>query len=70
MAIYIGTKSMLAAALGKYHTRGFSLVMTVEQTLLLYYMDALVMTFTRDSIQATIPRIHATCQAYLESMRG
>ena len=69
MALYDreqGIQSILNAALGEYHSKGFRLVASSTGTLLLYYRDELIGTLRNR--ESTIPAVHSACRRYLESI--
>ena len=69
MAIYNqeqGFWSILNAALGEYHSKGFRLAELGDHCLILYYRDDVVGVLSPGG--ATIPVIHETCREYLETL--
>ena len=61
-------QSILNAALGEYHSKGFRLVEPDTHILELYHNDDIVGRFNQT--RATVPVIHGACQAYLETLTG
>jgi len=69
MAIYdreLGFQSILNAALGDYHAKGFKLLEPDDHTLVLYFQDDKVAVFGCQS--ALIPAVHNACREHLESL--
>jgi len=68
MAIYNqeqGFQSILNAALGDYHAKGFRLVEPDDHCLYLYYQDEWIGVIGQGG--ATIPVIREACRDYLRS---
>lgn len=65
MAIYEGLQSILNAALGEYHSKGFSLVEQGDHTLSLFYKDERIGYFSQ--IGMTIMALHKACEDYLRN---
>lgn len=63
MAEYTGLQSILNAALGEYHSKGFRLMEPDDHALILYYQDDIVSVFAQGG--ATIPAIRRACREYL-----
>jgi len=57
-------QSILNAALGEYHVRGFRLVEPDDLILELFYQDEVAARFSQ--VGATIPAIREACREYLE----
>ena len=53
-------QSILNAALGEYHSKGFRLIEPDDHTLILFYEDEKVAMFSEQS--ALVRSIHQTCQ--------
>lgn len=71
MAVYNkerGLQSVLNAALGEYHAKGFRLIEPDDHILELYYYDSVVARFLQN--RATVSTIRETCQGYLEELAG
>lgn len=66
MATYTGSQSILNAALGEYHSKGFRLLEPDDYTLTLWYQDEQVAVFGCQV--ALIPAIHEACREHLESL--
>lgn len=65
MTIYTGLQSILDAALGEYHSRGFGLAEENDHELTLYYQGRRAGKFSQEG--ATIPVIRQACQEYLNN---
>lgn len=63
---YTGFASLLRAALGTYHGRGFRLIATGEDWAKLYYNDQLVESL--DMKKVCITEVHRICLQYLQKI--
>ena len=69
MAIYDqeqGIQSILEAALGEYHSKGFQLTELGNHSLKLYYHDELLGIICQGGV--AIPIIHEACRDHLEML--
>lgn len=66
MSQYLNTQSILNAALGEYHAKGFRLIEPDDHTLILLYHDKRIAVFSEQS--ALIPSIHRACLEHLQEL--
>ena len=66
MAEYVNFQSILNAALGEYHAKGFRLTEPDDHVLYLYYQDELVGVLTQGG--ATIPAVQEACREHLAGL--